>query len=447
MLLTLPLVAAAAASGPILSAQVVERLKVPSSWAAVDLDVNAYDGTVTLEAPDGKPSRSQLARLKSTLCPDVEAQGSTVTLRCTTQLLDASFQQQSGQAFLDLRQLRGLPFREGRDGIQTFYRPEDLQLGACGGDEPAARGECLLRDGAVAEATAQFTLGLETRGRELSAVRLGDLALRQGDLVGALTWYARVGETGPWARMTRARVCELGASCDRSSFDGTALPAPLQLDLRLRSLRYTALTRPRAEALAQLAAELDSADAAALLAEGTPTVRRIVLMGLRSPQGQERQALALYLGLPHRAQGPLAADLAAAAAEVAQAMGAPAFAANLLAAAQTEVPPARLSGHLLRATELYLAAKDAVRAQVIVEFAQLHLGRRDLSTDRWQAAMKACAPGGDGEGRSRRRGRDREHEREHDSAKTDPAKPDSAEDLTSASKVLERAHAVGEAHP
>ena len=99
-----------------------------------------------------------------------------------------------------------------------------------------------------------------------------------------------------------------------------------------------------------------------------------MLAALHRKDASRELALEAYLSLPVRTRGPFASELALAAAKAASALGAPQFGATLLAATVREVEPAELERHLRLAFDLYLVAGDAVRAQVIADYAIATLG-------------------------------------------------------------------------
>jgi hypothetical protein len=99
----------------------------------------------------------------------------------------------------------------------------------------------------------------------------------------------------------------------------------------------------------------------------------------------------IYFSLPSWDRGPLAVELAQSAAAVAQHMGAPGFAGNLLASSAREIPDARLSHHLLMAANAFIRAEDFVRARVVAEYVQTRLGMKGRTGEGWRGVMKTLA--------------------------------------------------------
>ena len=97
----------------------------------------------------------------------------------------------------------------------------------------------------------------------------------------------------------------------------------------------------------------------------------------------------VYLSLPAWDRGPLASELSEAAAELASHIGAPVFGGNILSSVVSDVAPALLSGHLLKAAELYLEGDDIARTRLVIEYARTRLGKR--MTGRWVVLEKKLA--------------------------------------------------------
>ena len=298
---------------------------------------------------------------------------------------------------LELRELRGIPWRAGEDGPPFLpWDPTVLGASPCPGTSPAARGECVLARGEVEEATRHFLEAMDGPERPWAAVRLGDLALSRDRLEEAIGWWKAAGSTGRFARLAAARLCELTGKCLEGRafaglFDPAGLPWPLDLELSLRASRVEAfLGRPGAAVSRILA--LPSPARAAACGWAKELCRRIALEGLREAEGADREeALAFYLSLPDYHQGPLAVELARSAAEVAKGLGAPVYAGSLLAMVAAAVPPAELAPHLLRAAELFVAGADPVRAAVILDYARTRLPPKELETAPWQRIVSAVA--------------------------------------------------------
>lgn len=355
----------------------VERLPLPPLKGAVALDVQALLSQVRVVAPADAPAIAQtLKGATGALCPDVELRGSSVFLTCRTRRLDATLADEGGRRFLDLRQLRGLPFVPAEDGPPAMsYDPRAIGIGGpCPGTTPASRGECRLAAGATLEAAALFKDALSTGERAFAAMRLGDLALIARDPGTAVGWYQRCGVRGIFGRMANARLCELTGECaDRpgAAHRAAGLPEPMSTEMELRTVRAAALNGRFGEAATKLAERLGSVLRPPACSRTPVLCRRIALAALRQGTAQEiPAAMALYLALPGRDKGPLALDLGRAAAERAAELGAPLFGASQLSALTRLIPRDELSAHLQRTVELYLAGGDRTRAQVIADYAR-----------------------------------------------------------------------------
>ena len=100
-------------------------------------------------------------------------------------------------------------------------------------------------------------------------------------------------------------------------------------------------------------------------------------------------AIQVYLSLPAWDRGPLALELSEAAAELASHIGAPVFGGNILSSVVSDVAPAMLPLHLLKAAELYLEGDDIARTRLVIEYARTRLGKR--MTGRWIVLEKKLA--------------------------------------------------------
>jgi len=369
--------------------RVLERLPVPAQAGPVSVRVDPLESRVTLSAsaPRGAAALARsLKALSPVSCRSVELQGSEVVLGCRSQRLAAALVPAGGGQALELRLLSGLP-TEGPDGFPLVaWDPAALQLEACPGLSPFSRGECLLAQGDRAGARSAFRQAAGDGGH--AQLRLGDLALAEGDTAGAVAQWGKV--TGmPWKRLAAARLCtldECSASAEADALhDAAGLPAPLAVDLAVHGARAAAFRADLAEAVRRFTGSPGPCAAAPQLCH------RVLLAALRADPATSEVALAAYVRVPDRDRCAQALDLARAAARRAEESGAPGYAANLLAAATTLVPQAELDAHLLRTVELYLAASDAVRGRVVLEYARLHLGKK-LPGARWAAATQALLP-------------------------------------------------------
>jgi hypothetical protein len=282
--------------------------------------------------------------------------------------------------------LRVAPW-SGRDGQPIVpFDPFHLDLGSgCPGDTPASRGECALAAGQFEEAREHFGEATEGPGASLAALRLGDIAARAGDLVEAVSNWRRVAPRSPFGRLAAARLCETEPDClptGRSSilYEASDVPEGLRSDIVLRRARVEAFGGRALEGAQVLVGEYGAGGGCT----AEPVLcGDILLEALQQPGARGTQALALYLDTPSRDRGPLAIELARAAADRSLASGAPVFAATLLSVVSSAVPRSQLSSHLARTAELYMAGGDAVRATVVLEFARSRLSSEELGSARW----------------------------------------------------------------
>jgi hypothetical protein len=373
----------------------VERIALPPLRGEVSLVIQALLSQIEIVAGADAPSIA--ARFKGaagSLCPKVELRGSSVLLQCQTRRLDAVLSEEGGRRFLNIRQLRGLPFRPAQDGPPVFwYDPRAVGIGGpCPGTTPASRGECRLAAERPLEAAALFKEALSTSERSFAAMRLGDLALIAGDPGTAVGWYQRCGRSGVFSRMATTRLCELNGECVEhpgEAYTGAGLPEPLRTEMELRAIRAAALMGRLDEAAARLTERLAAVGRPPACARTPLLCRRVALATLRDATGEQiAPALGLYLALPSRDKGPLALELGRAASERAADLGAPLFGANLLSSLSAQIAPEELAAHLERTAELYLTAGDHTRAAVIVDYARSKLGRR-FGNSKWPALLRA----------------------------------------------------------
>ncbi len=321
---------------------------------------------------------ARIAAAAGQICPDVRASVGVVELHCKTPQLDATLNKEGAHLYLDVHELRGLPWRLGDDGPPlTFFDPVTMGLGqACPGDTPIARGECALHEGQFIEAAQAFREALATPHLLLAQMRLGDLALIAGDPQTAVGWYNLGSRVGVYGRLSAARLCEFDPECivfiPSLDPDPYSLPSLLRDDLVVRGARAQSFAGNHVKAVEMLRRRFDRNDDLTFCQGNVaPLCRRIILAALRKASVEEgRKVLEAYLMLGDRATGPVAVELASEAAEMAAKLGAPVFGANLLSAVTGGVPAQLMEAHLLRAAELYLTGQDPVRARVIVEFAE-----------------------------------------------------------------------------
>jgi hypothetical protein len=406
------------------TALVTERIELPHTPAPVRLVLDPLAARFELRVARGAaPLAARVASHAGTVCPKVVVIDGGVELRCRTRRFDAWLSTAGGKTFLDIHELRGLPWRDGPGGPPSFhYDPVKSGIGgACPGDTGAARGECALRDGNLLEAATQLRGAIESLNKQHAMLRLGDVALSTGDPTTAMGWYRRAGASGVYARLARARICELEGDCLGSTeavkrvFNPAGLPEPLRADMQARAVRAEALEGRLPSAIRLLSEQIHATGAASVCREGGEAICRGVVVeamrqGLVALNGGGAHAdadadangdgaaqatkdaeavLDTYLSLPGWDQGPLAVELSQAAAELAARLGAPVFGGNLLSAVAPSVPPGQRSDHLVRAAELFLDGDDLARARLVIEYAETRIGKR--RSPRWIAMQKTLA--------------------------------------------------------
>lgn len=377
-MLALLLAAALAAPAPDLAAlasAAVELVPLPAGKAR--LEVDALGGRILLHVEKPGDWAQVLRKRTGTICAQVAERPGAVELRCASRRIAARID----RGRLEIRQLRGLPQAAGADGPPP---PVAAEAG-CSSTAILPLADCLAARGETGRARTLLEALAGTPERQAAGVRLGDLALASGGFAQALGHYRAAAGTGVWGRMASARVCELVGDClgtprERAVFDSAGLPAALRDELDLRGARALAFQGDLAGALRRLGASTSACGSAPTLC------RRLVLEALRSDEPDVRvDALAAFAQLADVSGGPLAAELAAAAAEVAADTDAPGFGARALAATVGEAAAADLPAHLLRAAQLFLAADERARAELILLFARERLPAATLRTPAWKA--------------------------------------------------------------
>ena len=369
-----------------------ERVDIAPIAGDVALEVVPLDALIRLRMRGNtNVVAARITAAAGQICPSIHAGKDFVELRCRTPQLDATLNREGDHLYLDLHELRGLPWRLGIDGPPlTFFEPSRMGIGGpCPGDRATARAECALHEGRFLDAARFFREALTSADQLLAQMRLGDLALIAGDPQTAVGWYNLGSRVGIFGRMSSARLCEFDPECitlmPTLDPDPYSLPPLLRDDLVVRGARAQAFAGNHYRAVEMLRRRLEAPDDISFCSDlVAPLCRRLILSALRKVDlVQGRKVLEVYLMLPNRAVGPVAVELAGAAAEMAAKLGAPVFGANLLSAVTGEVPAAQLEAHLLRAAELYLMGQDPVRARVIVEFAESKALERQMRVPRW----------------------------------------------------------------
>ncbi len=375
----------AAAHPPVFAASTTaaaHRIPLPDG-APLELHLSNLQGTLEIRTRGGAPLHARLS-LFSTPCHAVDPARDEVILECANGRIDASIANVKGHRYLDLRELRGLPTDTGDEGPpQIAYPPDLFGFGAaCPGDTDAARAECAFESGQDAKAEAAFQSALKQEStHRFAALRLGDLALRRHDPDTALLAYLQAGDQGLWGRLALERLCEMTGSCfDDSSmavFDASGLPEPLRTELAMRQIRMLFLLQRWGEATERLSNLLD-VEMGLCLGDTKVLCRKMTLAALRAPACPREAALSTYLRLPGFLGGPLAAELARAAAADAGELGAPAYGAALLSSTVRLAARRDLLAHAQEAVLLYRSAGDPFRAHVMWSWASTHLSAQEL---------------------------------------------------------------------
>jgi hypothetical protein len=378
------------AAPPVELVRTCELVELPIPRSAVGVAWNPVERRLTVKVPAAQAAAvARHIEGTSHLCGGARVSGGAVVLRCRTARLRASVGTRTSRAVLELYELTVPSWREEEEGPPTVALDPGLVAGgACPGSTPEGRGECLLAAGRRDEARQAF----EAAGRSAHAeLRLGDLALSADDPVAAVGHWRAARQQAPWGRLAAARLCELEPSCldgaERAvAFDAAGAEPAVRADLALRAARLRALSGDLAGAARDAARESRPGGACRGAARWC---RHLLLMALEQPPPDGADALAIWLELPDRSEGPLALELTLRACDQAEAAGAPIFAANLLASVVGVIPPASLSAHLLRTARLFLAGHDHARADEIVTFARTRLPAAEWASPTWAALRKA----------------------------------------------------------
>ncbi len=292
-----------------------ERLPLPALHGHVELTVDALSRVIRLRPSKGKDNATalaaKLAAHAGALCPRVTVRDGAVELTCRSHRIEAQLGSEGKARYLDINELRGLPWRSGPDAAPNyFFDPWRVGLGqGCLAKAGAARGECELKDGHILAAAGYFRAALTGQHRQMASLRLGDLALRTGDPLTAGGWYHRVGSFGVFGRMAAERLCELNGECLGSSedvwkvFDPNGLPEPLRAESLMRAARAEAYLGRVRSAVRIMADQIQAHGMASLCREEAELLcRRILLQGMN-------EAARVYVPAHHAQQlaGPAAA--------------------------------------------------------------------------------------------------------------------------------------------
>lgn len=367
--------AAPRGSALVLVTDVLERVPLPVTPRSVEVDGWAREVRVA----SARPAAVARALRVSRLCPRSEVRDGLVVAHCTCGQLRATIERGRQGPELALSRPRGVPPEKGRAlGISWHYPPERFGLGgACPGATPEGRAECLIARGRLDEAVPLLSEALQHGNGDFAALRLGDVALARGDLPGAVAHYQAAGRRDHWGRLAAMRLCELmGCEREEAVFDSARLSEPLATEVDLRLARLLVYRGEDKRAAAHLQRRLVARERPPACAEWPEVCAGVALAALRADD-LELQALGLELFLGQQGELGVSKDAALlrAAAEAAAGLGAPAFAANLLATATPVVPPSRLPEHLARVVSLYEAAGDRVRAETVRDYARARFRR------------------------------------------------------------------------
>jgi hypothetical protein len=228
---------------------VTERIPLTPLRGPIQLLADPLGARIELRMAKPQPAlAAQMLRHAGEICATVTVISTGIELRCRTRRFEAILSSEGNKRFLDIQELRGLPWREG-PAAPPYYYYEPLRSGLgspCPGASPVARGECALQAGRQLEAATQFRAAVESNDRQMAALRLGDLALVTGDPATAIGWYRRAGVAGAFGRMARTRVCEIEGTCLASTdiikrvFDARGLPEPVRAEMSIRGVRAEA---------------------------------------------------------------------------------------------------------------------------------------------------------------------------------------------------------------
>jgi hypothetical protein len=379
----------------------VERIPLPSASNSVALTVLPFEKRLELRSKgEARSLHAKIVAAGSRLCPQVKVDRNLVTLACLSRRLDGAVVEDKGRTYLEIYELRGIPWKGEEHRLDVFYGPIAFKVeDACPGASPLSRGECALQAGKYATAAVEFRRALVGDGKRVAALRLGDLSLMNKDPVAAAGWYHAAGRAGAFGRMAAGRLCELSGTCfempRRMLLEANLLPEPLHTEMLLRGARVAAYLEEIPKAMENMRRAIETPYGGC---DGTTAMfcRHLLLKVFQQPGTDGvMEALETYLALPNRNEGPLSLTLLHAAVDKVATMGAPVFAGNLLATGGrvVEAKPKPLSESLLENAELYLDSLDRARARIIVEFAETRLGRAKMVGPRWTAVLAQVQDG------------------------------------------------------
>ena len=145
-----------------------ERIALEPLRGPIDIVADPYAGRIELRPKKPQPQLlAQIAHHAGAICPTVKAIGSAIELTCRTHRFEAVLTTEGKKQFLDIQELRGLPWREGLAG-PPFYHYEPVRAGhrwaVPGNQRGLARRMCAAGGQAVRGGDA---VSLDAGGRRL----------------------------------------------------------------------------------------------------------------------------------------------------------------------------------------------------------------------------------------------------------------------------------------
>jgi hypothetical protein len=311
--LSLTLLIALAASddkGPVgvhlTTSMAAERIPLQPLRGPIELVADPFGARIELRTTKPQPAlAAQISNHAGSICPTVTTIAGGIELRCRTRRFEAILSTEGSKRFLDIQELRGLPWRAGPGGPPSYhYEPFRVGLGPpCPGQNAVSRGECALLAGRLLAAATEFRSAIDSTESQMAALRLGDMSLATGDPATAIGWYRRAGTAGTFGRMARTRVCEIEGSCLGSSdvvrrvFDPRGLPDPLRAEMSVRGIRAEAFAGRFDSSTRMLWQMIHGGSLSWVCREGGEIIcRRVLLEGLRqavsrpAPQAKAAEA-------------------------------------------------------------------------------------------------------------------------------------------------------------
>ena len=278
-------------------------------------------------------------------------------MKCRSRKLDAKVIVNKGRRLLEIREIRGIPWSGQHDPPPYPFYPKtfvNAKEEACPGTTPIMQAECLLFEDKLQAAVELYRQAYDNLWVGWAAFRLGDMAYRHGEGAKAAGWYLRVPQNSPFSRIAKVRLCEMIGDCffDKTKrlkvFATLGVPEPMRTEIELRHWRVMAYLGEAAEGAIDLSKRVVDEKRPKTCLSTAALCRRIFMAGFdKATDEQKIELLRGYVSLPDINNGPLAWPAARKAAMTATAIGAPSFAAKILAAVTQEVPDEELEEHLL----------------------------------------------------------------------------------------------------